>query len=98
MARSLAFPLRLNSLGALVTNEQDSDDDVADGLALATAYTQGEKRRAPNYGRPPIEFTQADPNMLAAALASSEPRARTRGTLLEQTIATATEQIGYEVS
>lgn len=97
MARSLAYPLHLNSAGAFVSNEQDSDDDVANGLVFAMAWTQGEKRRAPGYGRPPIEFTRADPRLLAVALEESEPRARTRGDLLSETIATATEEIGFEI-
>lgn len=96
VARSLAYPLRLTSTGALATNEQESDADIGSGLLLAMAWTQGERRRSPSYGRPPIEFTRADPGMLATALGQSEPRARTRGDLIEETIATATEQIGYE--
>ena len=96
MPRSLAYPLRVNSAGALGSNEQESDEDIASGLLLAMAWTQGEKRRAPNYGRPPIEFERADPELLAAALEASEPRSRTHGDLVEETIAVATEQIGWE--
>lgn len=96
MPRSLAFPLALNSAGALVTNQQDSDEDISSGLALAMAYTQGERRLSPRYGRPPIEFERADPEALASALEASEPRAQTHGTLIEETVVTTTEEVGWE--
>lgn len=96
MARSLNFPLRLNSSGALATNEQDSDADVASGLLLALTWPQGTKRRAADYGRPMIEFTDVDTAALARAAEHSEPRARTRADLIAQAIGTSTVDVGYE--
>lgn len=97
MARSLAFPLRLNANGALVTNEQGSDDDIANGLDFALSWPQGTKSNAPDYGRPAdADGGEPDPAAMAAAGAHSEPRARTRGDLLSMAAGRAIEQIGYE--
>lgn len=97
MAQSLAFPLRLGTHGALVTNEQDSDADIANGIDFALSWPQGTRTSDPSYGRPAdTDGGEPDAVAMAAAAAHSEPRARTRGDLISQTIATADEEVGYE--
>jgi hypothetical protein len=97
MPRSLAFPVRLNASGALATNAQDSDDDVANGLLFALAWPQGTRTLDPSYGRPAeADGGEPDADAMAAAAARSEPRARTRGDLLAFAAGRAVEQVGYE--
>lgn len=72
-----ALPFRVAG-GAVVVNEQDSSDEIADCMLAIASYTIGSRPEKPDFGVDDQAFRQggADPAALAAAIDRWEPRAR----------------------
>jgi hypothetical protein len=67
VARVLAFPFRLDRTGRIATVEQDSEDDIAQQLAMLILTRPEERPLTPGYGTPDPAFEGFDPLLLAAA-------------------------------
>jgi hypothetical protein len=63
--------------GAAVVCEQDSIEEIGDAVANICRYTIGDRPEKPTFGTPPLLFVEGgpDPGLLAATVASQEPRA-----------------------
>lgn len=59
MARTLAFPVRLNEAGQYRMVDQDSDDDILGCAYMALLCPHGHRDLDPEYGAPSLEFTPA---------------------------------------
>lgn len=57
MARTLAFPVRLNTDGSYVTVEQGSDQEIVGCAHMALLCPQGHRELDEEYGIPGLEFT-----------------------------------------
>jgi phage baseplate assembly protein W len=75
----IAFPMRLDAAGALVTNEQDSLDEVQQCVLVLLRTPLGARPLAPGVGVADPTFTDGiDPEALTATLTNvetGEPRA-----------------------
>lgn len=76
----LAFPARLGPDGRFVVNEQDTDAEVADSIAIVLLWPQGTRESIPDFGVPNQLFHSGgvDPLELRTAVVASEPRAEGR--------------------
>lgn len=92
----IAFPPRLTSGGRLAVNEQDSDEDVASGIAVILSWPRGTRRGKPDFGVPPPLFEQAELSELRDAVMANEPRAATIDPeLLDTTMRRGIESIRF---
>jgi len=77
--RHLAFPLELEG-SRFCSHAQDSDEEIADCIAVCVSYERGTRRGMPGFGVPSMVFRQGGPDLAAlqSALVSdeNEPRAR----------------------
>lgn len=75
MPNRLALPLSVTGSGSFSTITQDSDDDVAQCVALVLATPVGDRRACPGFGLPDPLGRGLDADTVAVALELWEPRA-----------------------
>lgn len=72
----LAWPLRVGAGGTFATVEQDSDEDVMQGVLVLLSTPLGRQVELPNYGMDEQVFRNApDLNAAVEALETWQPRA-----------------------
>lgn len=73
----LDWPVRLGASGHLVSNEQDSIDDIATCVAISLLTPPGFRIDEPEFGtRPDFPLLPLDLSGLGSELARDEPRAQ----------------------
>jgi hypothetical protein len=60
MPSLIGFPFRLNNVGAVVTNEQNSDTQLGEELATLVGTRLGERVMSPSYGLTDFLFSEID--------------------------------------
>jgi hypothetical protein len=73
-ARHIAWPVKLNSAGQLQSNEQDSDEDIADCVAAICLYERGARRGSPQFGIPSGLFDYPNTGRVKSAIMANESR------------------------
>lgn len=73
----LAFPVQLSSSGQLLVNEQGSDEEVEDCIAVILTWPQGTREGFETFGTPPQLFASGGPDLaeIRDAVVEDEPRA-----------------------
>ena len=92
--RSLRLPLTAGPQG-LATVEVDSDEDVAQSVALLLDTRPGERRSVPEYGLPDPLFIGVDLDVVAGVVEEWEPRADPL--FIEQLVDGALDVVGVTV-
>lgn len=73
----LDWPVRVGANGHLVTNEQDSVDDIATCVAISLLTPPGYRDDEPDFGsRPDFPLLPVNLAELASQIARDEPRAQ----------------------
>jgi phage baseplate assembly protein W len=78
MVPHFAIPFRVNASGSAAVLDQDSDEEIAQCVAVLMSTTVGERIELPDYGIPSPVFSMLsahDDTDLAAAVGKWEPRA-----------------------
>lgn len=75
MPKHLAFPIRVSAAGSLTALEQDSEQEIAQSVALLVATTPGERRSVPEYGMPDPVFGGVSQEDVSDVIAEWEDRA-----------------------
>jgi hypothetical protein len=73
----LAFPVQLSQGGSLLANEQDSDAEVADCIAVVLSWPYGTRQGDESFGVPSQLFDSGGPDLaeIRQAVVNDEPRA-----------------------
>jgi hypothetical protein len=69
----LSHPFRLDTTGAVATVEDDSDDAIAEGVAVLVLTRRGERDLCPDFGCTDQRFEQVDVAEINAGLADYGP-------------------------
>lgn len=75
MPKHLAFPIRVAANGGLLALEQDSEQEIAQSVALLVSTEPGERRSVPDYGLPDPVFGGLDQDDISDVVADWEDRA-----------------------
>lgn len=92
-----ALPFRIVD-GVTAVTEQDSDDEIRDCVRAIVLCPCGHRIEAPTFGAPDQTFAAvADPALVAAAVALSEPRAQLLATRSNESLVAFTSDVIAEL-
>jgi hypothetical protein len=97
----LSYPVKLLPSGRLLTNEQDSDAEVADCIAVVLSWPVGTRQGEPDFGVPGQLFGSGGPDLseIRNAVTANEPRAAgVRDEVIEAALrrGVATVRVGFD--
>jgi phage baseplate assembly protein W len=72
----LSNNFKMDEYGQLMTNPQDSYEEISESVAMLLGTVRGQRTAVPNYGIDDLPLHQIDVRILQAAIEGWEPRAR----------------------
>lgn len=96
--RCISHPFRLGPTGRVVTVDQDSDQFVAEQIAVLLTTRPGERALEPSFGLPDPAFDGIDPSLVQAAVTAFVPSAQVSDvTVTYRDDSTADVRINYSI-